>query len=237
MDSEHGYLALMRRLAGVQARYAAERQAAQERYASQCAAANTTAEETRAAASQTAAGIRTATSLVEQVDAEAAEIWYALRNQASGRLRARLGVPPEPAPPDRLVEPDPPLVMASGEDAPAEPAPMRYLTHAAELVTRGRRRQPLPRRSYVLLPILGGLGAGVAFAFARGLLLLGHVWTGPVSIVLVAVGQIAVFSSPLAGLPAAKVYADRRAARLDAGAIALVVLGGMLAVCGLNVLR
>jgi hypothetical protein len=240
MDSDsagHGYPELMRQLAGVQARYAAERQEAQRRYRTQCTAAQAAADEARAAATQTAAGIRAAAAIVEHVDQEAAEIWYALREQASGRLRSQLGVPPEPAPPHEVAQPDESPLTAGAADEAAEPAPVRYLTRAADLVAAGRRRQSLPGRSYAALPILGALGAGIAFAIARGLLLLGHTWHGPVSIVLVAVGQIAVFSSPLAGLPAAKVYADRLVSRLDAGAVALVVIGGMLTVCGLNLVK
>jgi hypothetical protein len=114
---------------------------------------------------------------------------------------------------------------------------VRHLAEAAAVVAGGRKRGPLPFGAYALLPLLGAIAAALAFAAARGLLLLGDTLHGPPGTVVTAVGQIATFAAPLAGLPAAKGYADRRGARIDAGAIGLVVLGGMLAVGALSFLR
>src|SRR6266545_656515 len=195
--SEAKYRNLMRSLAQAQARYAEDRTEVQRRYEDQCVAAAATAREVKAAATATAAGVRAAAEILDHVDVEAARLWQALRHQAPSRLRRRLGVPPEPAPPHELVEPPP---DEPGEDP--EPPAVRHLAQAA----------------------------AVGYAVARGLLLLGDTLHGPPGTVLTAVGQIATFASPLAGLPATKGYADRRGARVDGGAIGLVVLGGMLAV-------
>ncbi len=230
--SEAKYRNLMRSLAQAQARYAEDRTEVQRRYEDQCVAAAATAREVKAAATATAAGVRAAAEILDHVDVEAARLWQALRHQAPSRLRRRLGVPPEPAPPHELVEPPP---DEPGEDP--EPPAVRHLAQAAAVVTRGRKREPLRGGAYALLPLLGAVAAAVGYAVARGLLLLGDTLHGPPGTVLTAVGQIATFASPLAGLPATKGYADRRGARVDGGAIGLVVLGGMLAVGALSVLR
>lgn len=228
------YRELMAELAAAQSRYAAERLDVQRRYDAQCAAAAATAEQARAAAATTAAGARAAATIVGHVDDEAAHLWQALRNQSPGRLRRGLGVPPEPAAPAQLVEPPP---ADAPQEGPSEPAAIRHLAAARAALARGRRREPLPGAAYTLLPLLGAVAAALAYLAARGVLLLGHTLHGPTGVVLTAVGQIATFASPLAGLPATKGYADRRGARVDAGAIGVVVIGGMLAVGGLNLVR
>jgi hypothetical protein len=228
------YRELMTKLATAQARYAAERLDAQRRYEVQCAAAAATAAQAKAAAVATSAGVRAAAAIVEHVDLEAAQVWQKLRSQAPGRLRKRLGIPPEPAAPDEVVEPPP---VDEPEEGPPEPAAVRHLAAAGSVLASGRRREAFSGGAYALLPLLGAIAAALAYGLARGLLLFGHSLHGPAGVVVTAVGQIATFASPLAGLPATKGYADRRGARIDAGAIGMVVLGGMLAVCGLNFLR
>jgi hypothetical protein len=228
------YRALMSRLAAAESLYAAERDAVQKDYDEQCAAAVAAAEQARAAMGFTAAGVRAATAIVEHVDEEAAELWYALRSKTSGRLRTRLGVPPEPAPPTDLREP--PDVMHT-DDEPPEPAPVRFLSQARSLVARARRREPLAARSYAILPLLGAIGGAFAYLVARAILLLGHTLHGPPSVVLTAVGQIGLFASPLAGLLVTPLYTERRGARLDAGVIGMVVLGGMLTVAAVSIVR
>jgi hypothetical protein len=228
------YRELMRALAQAQARYDDEVAQVQQQFEQRCAAAATTAEEARVAAATTAAGARAAAQILDHVDIEAAGLWQAVRNRAPSRLRRRLGFPPEPAAPDDLVEP-PPSDEPDGD--PAEPAAIRHLALATEVVARGRKRGPLPRAAYALLPLLGVLAAALAYGAARGMLLFGDTLHGPPGTVVTAVGQIATFAAPLAGLPAAKVYADRRGARLDAGAIGLVVLAGMIAVATLTLWR
>jgi hypothetical protein len=226
MDS---YQELMARLAAEESRYAAECDAVRRTYDQQCAAAAALAEEARAAVGATAAGVRAASAIVEHVDEQSAELWYALRSKTSGRLRTRLGVPPEPAAPADVR--DPPTAMERAH----EPGPVRLLAEAQNLVSRARRREPLPARSYAILPLLGAIGAGLAYLLARSILLLGHTLHGPPSVVVVAVGQIGLFASPLAGLLATPRYTERRGARLDAGVVGLVVLGGMLTVAAVTI--
>jgi hypothetical protein len=229
------YRNLMRALAQAQARYAEEQAEVQRRYDTQCAAAAATAHQARAASAATAAGVRAAAGIVDHVDTEAARLWQALRHQVPSRLRRRLGVPPEPASPEDLVEPPPAADPDEGQ--PTEPGPVRHLAEAAAVVARARKRGQLSFGGYTLLPLLGAIAAALAFAAARGLLLLGNTLHGPPGTVVTAVGQIATFAAPLAGLPVAKAYADRRGARVDAGAIGLVVIGGMLVVGALSFLR
>jgi hypothetical protein len=94
--------------------------------------------------------------------------------------------------------------------------PLGLLDSAAARVERARRGgEPLP---HFVLPVLFAIGALVA------------------SVITFAgtfVGWPVLLIAPWAGLPVARRWVDHRyAARLDPGAIALLVLGGMLATAG-----
>jgi hypothetical protein len=228
MNSE-SYRALVAKLAQAQARYATERQQAQREYETTCAAAAATLQETGAAVARAAAGAREAAGAVEQVDTDAAQLWQAVRQQSPSRLRRRLGVPPEPT--ARPAEPQP-------ADGPLdEPAAARHLAAAREIVSSARRRAPLPWHAYVLLAFLGALVGALGYLAARGILVAGHAVHGPPGVVLTAVGQVGAFGAPLAGLPVAKLYADRLGAHLEAAAVGLVVLSGVLVATGLTLAR
>ncbi|WP_020523132.1 hypothetical protein [Catelliglobosispora koreensis] len=94
--------------------------------------------------------------------------------------------------------------------------PEALLASASTRVERARRGgEPLPP---MVLPLLFFLGAGCAALVA----LLG-----------VFIGWLVLLPAPLAGLPLARHWVDHRfAARLDPGAIGVLVIGGMLASAG-----
>lgn len=120
--------------------------------------------------------------------------------------------------------------------APAEPDPGatagRLLAAAGARIGAlrpDRPRRPLPRAVAALLPVLGAAMAALAALVAGGLVTLGRGEAG-VPGVLRGLGYLAFLLAPFAGLPAGAMLVDRRSGgRLDAGGIAGIVLGGMVA--------
>jgi hypothetical protein len=96
---------------------------------------------------------------------------------------------------------------------PSQADPLALLESASTRVERARRGgEPLP---LVILPLLFLLGAASATV---------------VAVFGVLLGWLLLLPAPLAGLPLAHRWVDSRfAARLDPGAIGVLVLGGMLA--------
>lgn len=91
--------------------------------------------------------------------------------------------------------------------------PLALLDSAAARIERARRGgEPVPP---LVLPLLFGLGAATAAVVAA---------------IGVLIGWPLLLVAPLAGLPLGQRWVDHRyAARLDPGAIGLLVMGGMLA--------
>jgi hypothetical protein len=91
--------------------------------------------------------------------------------------------------------------------------PLALLDSASARVERARRGgEPLPP---FVLPLLFGIGAVASFL---------------ISLLGTRIGWPVLLLAPLAGLPVARRWVDHRyAARLDPGAIGLLVLGGMVA--------
>jgi hypothetical protein len=132
----------------------------------------------------------------------------------------------------RLAEPSRAQVMV---DRPAEGA-SELIGEARDLLDELHGRSALSGGAYPLLVVLGVVCTALAYLAARGLLTLGHRTHGPVGTVLDTVGQIAAFASPLGGLPVLKLFVDRGGARLDAGAVAAVVLAGVATLAGFGML-
>ena len=107
---------------------------------------------------------------------------------------------------------------------------------AQHLVFDVEQSPPLSRRALPLFALVGALTAGLAFAGAHGLLVLGVHRPGPVGLVLAAIGRIAVFASPLTGLAPTKWYADRTGARLDLWSVVAIVAAGIAALTSLSLL-
>lgn len=144
---------------------------------------------------------------VVDVDRQADKIWTDLL--AGHRWRARRAGP--------LPPPDP--RPAVGAD------PAELLAQAAARVARARRgAEALPLPLLLSLVLVGGTAAVAVGLLAAAL--TGTAWLSwPLFMI-----------APFVGIPLAARWVDYWAAtRLDAGAIGLTVLGGMLAVCALAV--
>lgn len=147
--------------------------------------------------------------LVAQTDLAAGALWDELK-QIRGRRGRRLGPVPGPVP---LIDQPP---------APS-PDPIALLEAAAARIDRARHGgEKLPP---LVLPVLFALGAACAAVVALlAVFLQGH---GPIGLLA---GWLALLGAPLSGLLPARELADHRyGARLDPGAIGLIILAGMLA--------
>lgn len=154
-----------------------------------------------AAATRAAAAQRA----VAQTDLVAAGLWDELR-KVRGRRGRRLGQVPG-------------ALASSDPDADS----IALLESASARIERARRGgEPLPP---MVLPLLIALGSAAAVVVAlAGVALL------RVDQISVVPGWTVVALAPLSGLPPARRWVDNRfLAKLDPGAIGLLILGGMLA--------
>jgi hypothetical protein len=180
-----------------------------------------------------------AAAQVLDVDREAARLWDQLRRAPGVRVRA-LGELPEPVAVEALPRT---TALESGPDTGSTlPAPRQsahtLLSRAADRIdvtVRPALRRSLPRWALPLLPLLGGLVAGLCGLVAAGLVTFGG--TGiPGGAVLRGLGWLAFLLAPSAGVPVAAALAHRKLrSRLDIGGIGLTLIGGMLAATVLSV--
>lgn len=245
---EEAYARLMSRLAQAFADHRAERDAAEREYAERCAAAQAAVAQATEATRATSVRLRAARDLVTQVDSEAGELWQTLQARLVGRAGIRLPGLPPPAGEEELAGPGAlaaPGTLAggpgerTGADTPAAAtvaAVSALLGDADDLLASAVQRQSVGGAGYLALAVLGALVTSATYGLARLVLLAGHALGGPVGLVLIVVGQIAVFLAPLAGLAWARWYLDRRHARLDVPAVAAVVIGGLAAECSFGLL-
>jgi len=238
------------RLVGALATAARERDAdlAEAERAYQAGAADAAAALARAdaAASEAERSANAAASIVIDVDAEAARLWDELRHSGSwwSRMR-RIGELPLPTRDEEPPGTD--LVPVGGwsaevDDPPdrdAQAAAVELLDGAAERITqvqRGAPRVPMPRWLLPLLPPLGAAAATMTGLVAGGLVSLAH-FDSQLAWPLRLLGWFTFLIAPLTGVPPAALWVGRRfGSGLDAGAIGLIVLGGMAASCGLSLL-
>jgi hypothetical protein len=227
------YRRMVAALATAAARCTADLAAAERAYLAGVATA--TAE--RAAAQDDAARAerRTARAAAAVVDTDLAveRLWRELRRALRWR-GALLGDPPAPA--TDITPPPAAATAPAGHD--------ELLTHTARRIAalRGRRPgdrptgrvRPLPRALLPVLPVLGAAAASVAALVAGGLVTLGQ-GAGPVPTAVRLTGYAAFLVAPFTGIPVATAAGRRLRRGIDAGAIALVVLGGMVAGCVISV--
>jgi hypothetical protein len=129
---------------------------------------------------------------------------------------------------------------ASGAAASgAAGAAVELLDAAAQRIDQARRgapRPPLPRWLLPLLPPLGGACAIMAGLVAGGLITVAQLDTD-LRWPLRLLGWLAFLLAPFTGVPPAALWVDRQfGSRLDTGATALIVLGGLTAGCALSLL-
>jgi hypothetical protein len=160
---------------------------------------------------------------VVHTDAEADRVWRALRGVLGWR-GALLGALPPPAEPE-----------ADGGAAGA--GHVRLLARAARGVgalAAGRSETSAPRLVLPLLPLLGAAVATVVALVAGGLVTLGQVGGGA-GAWLRLLGYLAFLVAPFTGVPVGVALAARRyGTRLDAGGLAVIVMGGLVAGCAVS---
>jgi hypothetical protein len=229
------YAAAMRRLAEAAVGYDHDRELLHRRYAAQVSAAGRAVD--RAAAEEAAAeeGMRAARALADQVNADAEGAWYGALSLVPGRRAARAEALPAPADVDLDTE------VRSGESPERTAGPARavavLLSEALELVTQVSQRRTPTGRDRLSLAALGAAAALVGYALARSALAVGQHSQTPVGLVCAAAGRITAVISPFFGVAPLKWYLDRGAIRLGPGVVAVVVLGGLLAVAAAAALR
>jgi hypothetical protein len=167
-----------------------------------------------------------ADELFQRVQQETARQWQRLKVQLPSRRRARLGVLP------RQTEPNRAQVHV---DHPAEGA-SELIDEAREMLDELHGKPALSGGAYPLLVLLSVVCSGLVFLLSRGLLLAAHHAPGPVGTVLTTLGQITAFASPLGGLGATKLFANRAGARLDIGVAVTVLVAGLATLAGLGLL-
>jgi hypothetical protein len=220
------YDELMRELSRAVAEREADRRAVLRRHDSERSTAADELRQARAEAAEAQRRQRAADELFQRVQHETARQWQRLRGQLPGRRRARLGVLPRLAEPNRAQ---------ARVDHPAEGA-SELIDEARQMLDELHRPPSLSGGGYPLLVLLGVVCSALVYLFARGMLLAGHRAPGPVGTVLTTLGQITAFASPLGGLAASKWFVDRTGARLDVGVVVTVLLVGLATLAGLGLL-
>lgn len=235
--SSRDYQMMISALAAVAKRRDAELAGAERAYQDSSAAAAGELARAEGEAAEADRWAAAAAAAVLDVDREAAHVWDQLRRVPGVRARA-LGELPDPAP----VEALPRVAIPRGPDAAeylseGRPSARAILSRAAERVDetlRPARDRPLPRLVLPLLPIVGALVAAAAGLVASGLVTIGSTGGSTASGVR-ALGWLAFLLAPSAGVPVVA-WVSRRVwhARLDIGAVALTLLGGMAAAAALS---
>lgn len=87
-----------------------------------------------------------------------------------------------------------------------------------------------PRGLQPWLPVIGATSAVLVYLFAQGIVVLGEMTGGGAGLAVGAFGQLLTLTAPISGLVAARVLCEQSGEPLHAGAIGLVLIGGMLAV-------
>ncbi|MEV4621259.1 hypothetical protein AB0J74_21455 [Asanoa sp. NPDC049573] len=219
------YRALMADLAGTVTRRATALAAAERAYHEGMAAAAAELRRAEKEAEESDRRAAAAASAVVEVDREAERLWSDLQ-----RTRAwpghRPGTVPEPAPATAQ-----PALDVDDDASTAVLARVAHQIHGGPPRIGIGLSGKLPVLVPPLLPLLGAATSAITALAASALLALANLDPPGVGF-LRLVGGLAYFASPFAGIPVAAGWARRRwAARLDTGAVALTVLGGLFAWC------
>lgn len=222
MSADYG--GLLTALSAAATRREADLAAAERAYADGVAAA--AAEVRRAGAAALVADKRAAAAAgaVVEVDREAGRLWDDLRRVRSP-WAPRTGPPPEP------------IVIVDGSASPdAVVGALDRARRGIDAARPGAPRAPLPKAVPPMLPLLGAAVAAVVGILAGGLVAVAELGP-PGAGVVRTLGWLAYLVAPFAGIPVAARWVGRRFdSRLDPGALGLIVVGGLVALCGLVVL-
>ncbi|ROT29628.1 hypothetical protein [Micromonospora sp. HM5-17] len=202
------YSRLIRQLAEVTARAAAERAEADSWYERQCAAAERAVRDAEQALRRAEAEVAAAQEEVDATETEVLHLWATLRSHlgSSGR---RFGEPPVPR-----------AGVAGDTEA--------LLDAARELLERARTPGELPGTTRPLLALFGLLGAAGAYLLGLAARALGSRYGGDLAVGMPVLGLLVALLGPVVGLVPAKVLAERRHASLDLRAGLVVVAAGIV---------
>jgi hypothetical protein len=228
------YRRLVTALAAASARRVADLEAAERAYAAGTAEAEAELTALTAAADHAERWAAGAAATVVAVDSEADRLWAELR-RALGWRGVLLGDTPAPGEPDRDASGPVLLARAARAVDALRPDSSRRDPQRRDQQRRDqqRRRDGVRRRlpwwAVTLLPGLGAAVAATVALAAGGLVTLGQAG-GQAGEAMRMLGYLTFLFAPFTGLPAAAAMAGRRfGGRLDAGGVALTVLGGMIA--------
>jgi hypothetical protein len=202
------YRELIRSLAGIDAEVDTHRAEAHEWYAR--TVANAEAKHREAAQRVTACTqrLRDANRRADDIDMRVYGLWEDVKARA-GRLSSA------------------PTPLAPPEDDPR--GADEWLMEARVQMARSGRLPGLPeqtRRLLVVFGVLGGLLAGLA---GFGVRAAGRSVGGDLAVVLPVLALLLTLAlGPIVALLAAKVYADRRGAVLEAGAVSVLVISALV---------
>jgi hypothetical protein len=218
------YRRVLGELAQAQARRRVEFKAAMDWYDGEMAARTGASEDARSAVEEATAAARAAAAAVRHTDDEAEATWARVARHLGRHANYLMGDLPEPEAP-----------AEAGQAAPAGD-PGRYLRRAEGLLDRARVPRPLDWWGYPVLVLIGAGFAVLSYITAESLLALGGPFGSGWGGVVTMAGYLLKLASPLAGLPLGKLFCDRAGAHFHAGAISLVIFGGMVAVTAMMML-
>jgi hypothetical protein len=208
------YRAVLGRLAALAdtaARHRAEALRWYEQHRAAADAAERTAEE---AVRQASDAVRAAQREVEQIDARAAGLWFEFVHRV-GPTAERFG---------RTV-PAPVVPRQRGERGPDD-----YLNEVVSRLAYTPPARPLTNATQLLFAVFGAIGGAIGFGLAEALRWAGRQAGGDLAIGLPVVALIVMLTGPVLAVVGAKRVADRRGAPLDAAAVGVLLLGGLVTV-------
>lgn len=214
VDSVLAYDRLIRQLSQTTAWVQEQRAEADAWYARQCASAEQAVRAAADAVHQAEAEAAAAREEVDRIEAEVTHLWQVLRDRFGGATR-RLGAPPVPA--QSMGPADPDVLLES----------------ARKLLERAKRPGELPPSAQPLLALFGVLSAAAAYALGMAARAAGARYGGDLEVAMPVLALVVTLLGPVIGLAPAWLLAERRHARLDTRAVAVVLLAGVITTAAL----
>jgi hypothetical protein len=208
------YRSVLARLTALADEAAAHREEAQRWYTQRCAAADAAERAAEDAVRQAQAEVRAAQREVDEVDAKAAGLWSDFVHRA-GPAAERFG---------RTV-PAPVVPRQRGDRGPDD-----YLQEAATRLAYTEPARPLTNATQLLFGMFGAIGGVIGFGLAQALRWGGREAGGDLEVGLPVVALIVMLLGPALGVIGAKRVTDRRGVPLDAAAVGVVLISGLVTV-------
>jgi hypothetical protein len=111
-----------------------------------------------------------------------------------------------------------------------ERGPDDYLNEVVTRLAYTPPSRPLTHATQLLFALFGAIGGAIGFGVAEALRFGGRAAGGDLAVGLPVVALIVTLTGPVLGVLGAKPVADRRGVPLDAAAVAVLLLGGLVTV-------